>query len=127
MTPEPRLNCFSSWSPKLSPKNFLKNGSSMKGLLGCLASLVVNTFTTDGMARLDASRKVPAAVDVGAASRIGTVDEFKCAIWRVPIMPAAQSGFRLATMNQIAKPTVTVCANNSHRRRIGVNKWMNEQ
>jgi dinuclear metal center YbgI/SA1388 family protein len=35
-----------------------------------------------------------------------------------PIMLPAHSGFKLATMNQTAKPTVTVCANNSQRRRI---------
>ncbi len=32
--------------------------------------------------------------------------------------PDSQSGFKVATMNHTARPTVTVWANNSHKRRI---------
>lgn len=32
--------------------------------------------------------------------------------------PDSQSGFKVATMNHKARPTVTVWANNSHKRRI---------
>jgi dinuclear metal center YbgI/SA1388 family protein len=95
----------------------------MNGFCGCLDPFVVKMLTTEGMARFDASRKESRVWSaLAGASCIATVDDAICTFWELPIIPAAQSGFKVATMNQIAKPTVTVCANNSQRRRIGILK-----
>src|SRR6476469_4091790 len=90
----------------------------MNGCLGWPAPLVVKMLTTAGIARLAASRYEPwAGGRFDGASISGTDDPLRT-MRAPPVMPAAHSGFRLVTMNHIARPTVTVWANNSHRRRI---------
>ena len=55
ITPEPRLEERSGWSPNCSPKNRRKSGSFRSGCRGVRTSLLVKIFTTEGVAFRTAS------------------------------------------------------------------------
>jgi hypothetical protein len=80
---------------------------------------VVKILTTEGMARLAASRYEPCAgAALAGASSTATEDEMLRVRYAPSLNLAAQSGFKVVMTNQIARPTVAVWANNSQRRRI---------
>ena len=125
MTPEPRLNCRSSCSR--SPKKRRNSGSSMNGcarLARALGGVDVDHRWHGALGRFA----------IRALRRRHVGGRFQ---HRVPATPAhvrrlaafglIHSGFRLATMNQSARPMVTVCANRSQRRRIEKEKNGSEQ
>src|SRR5438067_13251887 len=96
ITPEPRLDCFSSCSPWRSPKNLRSSGSSISGLFDGFAPLLVKIVTTDGIARCDAARYEPRLGLGGtAASCLGTFELLSGTCWPPPPIPARgrQPGF----------------------------------
>src|ERR1700692_179356 len=66
-------------------------------------------------------RYEPGAGCASAASCMATL-EVATGLRIVLNAPAIHSGFKVATMNQSAKPMVTVCANKSQKRRIYIGK-----
>src|SRR5690242_15787605 len=84
----------------------------MKGWGATFTSLLVNTFTTDGIARCAASAKLPgrgapAAPSVGASFMVTVA---------VPLPPACRgksSGRRVETTNNTARTIVVACAKNN--------------
>ena len=89
----------------------------MTGFLGRLATLVVKMLTTEGIARLAASRYEPGAGTpfAGPCSTM-TVDEAMRTLCAPSNAAVLAWGLKAVTRNQSAKTTVTVCANNRQKR-----------
>src|SRR6187401_3467673 len=109
ITPEPRLEARRLCDSNRSPKKRRNTGSSIRGWEDILISLLVKTFTTDGMAFCAATLKLPA---LGIPSGIGVGATASFIVTMVP-PPAgdfhgSSSGLSVETTNSAARTTVVV-------------------
>lgn len=117
MTPEPLLDGRSDLGRAPSPKKRLKKGSLSSGLpLFELRDALI--LTTEGIARFAAKWYEFGELCLLLGASIKVADEVKLRFLLIPKPCCIQFGFKLVTINQRAKPTVTVCANNCQSLRI---------